>query len=37
MAGMDILWRNNSGGLTNWLGQANGSFVSNAAIAVTSA
>ena len=27
----DILWRNASGDVTNWLGQANGSFVGNAA------
>jgi Ca2+-binding RTX toxin-like protein len=26
---MDILWRNNSGEVTDWLGQANGGFVSN--------
>ena len=25
----DILWRNDDGAFTNWLGQANGSFVSN--------
>ena len=25
----DILWRNNNGDVTNWLGQANGNFVSN--------
>jgi Ca2+-binding RTX toxin-like protein len=25
----DILWRNDNGDLTNWLGQANGGFVSN--------
>jgi hypothetical protein len=25
----DILWRNDSGRVTNWLGQANGGFVSN--------
>ena len=27
----DILWRNDSGDVTNWLGQVNGSFVGNAA------
>jgi hypothetical protein len=27
----DVLWRHSSGALTNWLGQANGSFVGNAA------
>jgi hypothetical protein len=27
----DILWRNTSGALTDWLGQANGSFAGNAA------
>ena len=25
----DILWRNDDGSVTNWLGQANGSFASN--------
>jgi hypothetical protein len=25
----DVLWRNDSGAVTNWLGQANGSFASN--------
>ena len=25
----DVLWRNDNGALTNWLGQANGGFVSN--------
>jgi FG-GAP repeat len=26
----DILWRNDSGDLTNWLGQADGGFANNA-------
>jgi hypothetical protein len=25
----DILWRNDNGDVTNWLGQANGGFPSN--------
>ena len=29
----DILWRNDNGTVTDWLGQANGSFVSNNAVA----
>ncbi len=28
----DILWRNDNGSLSNWLGQANGGFVNNGAI-----
>ncbi|HKH28490.1 MAG TPA: hypothetical protein VKA61_09170, partial [Sphingomicrobium sp.] len=32
----DILWRNSNGAFTNWLAQANGSFVSNDANASTS-
>ncbi len=32
----DILWRNDEGIVTNWLGQANGGFVSNDANAVAS-
>ncbi len=28
----DIVWRNDAGTTTNWLGQANGGFVSNAAV-----
>jgi len=32
----DILWRNSNGAFTNWLAQANGSFVSNDANAFTS-
>jgi len=31
----DILWRSDAGGLSNWLGQANGGFVSNDANALT--
>jgi hypothetical protein len=30
----DILWRNDSGALTDWLGQANGSFVANDSVAL---
>ena len=30
----DVLWRNDAGVLTNWLGQANGGFVSNHAVAL---
>ena len=33
----DILWRNDAGQLSNWLGQANGGFVSNDANAFGSA
>ena len=29
----DVLWRNNDGVITNWLGQANGGFAANHAIA----
>jgi FG-GAP-like repeat/RTX calcium-binding nonapeptide repeat (4 copies)/FG-GAP repeat len=32
----DILWRNDNGQVSNWLGQANGSFVVNDANALTS-
>ena len=32
----DVLWRHNDGTVTNWLGQANGTFVSNAATAAYS-
>ncbi|MES2904980.1 MAG: FG-GAP-like repeat-containing protein, partial [Pseudomonadota bacterium] len=32
----DILWRNDNGALTNWLGQANGGFVDNGANAFAS-
>ncbi len=31
----DILWRNDNGQLSNWLGQANGGFINNGAIAGT--
>ena len=31
----DILWRNSNGQLSNWLGQANGGFVLNDAVALT--
>ena len=31
----DILWRNDNGQLSNWLGQANGGFVNNGAVAGT--
>lgn len=33
----DILWRSDSGQLSDWLGQANGGFVSNDANALNSA
>ena len=32
----DILWRHNSGTLTNWLGTANGSFADNCSVFATS-
>ena len=31
----DIAWRNSNGAFTNWLGQANGGFISNDANAWT--
>ncbi|WP_169746360.1 FG-GAP repeat domain-containing protein [Sphingomonas changbaiensis] len=31
----DILWRNDSGAMTDWLGQANGAFVANDSVALT--
>ena len=31
----DVLWRNDSGVVTNWLGQANGGFIGNHAVAAT--
>ena len=33
----DVLWRNDAGELSNWLGQTNGGFVNNDANALTSA
>jgi serralysin len=33
----DVLWRSNTGQLSNWLGQANGGFVTNDANALSSA
>jgi hypothetical protein len=32
----DVLWRNDNGQLSNWLGQANGGFVANDAVALVS-